>query len=63
MEVEESQDQQQKDTTPEDYPKVGERPDTEEAYDFKKEVAWLPFQLNLGDAPFNKEQQDWLLSL
>ena len=47
MEVEENLDQQQKDTLPEDYPKFRERPDTEKAYDFKEEVAKLPFQFNL----------------
>ena len=43
MEVEENLDSQQKDTLPEEYPKSGERPDTGKAYDFKEEVAWLPF--------------------
>ena len=29
----------------------------------KKEIEWLPFKFNLGDAPFTKEQQDQLLNL
>ena len=32
-------------------------------YNFKDEVQHLPFKFNLGDAPFNKEQQDQLLNL
>ena len=34
-----------------------------QAYDFKGEVEYLPFQFNLKDAPFTKEQQDQLLNL
>ena len=41
----------------------GERPDTGKAYDFKKEIKWLPFMFNLWDAPFTKDQQDQLLSI
>ena len=41
-----------------EYPKFGERPDTEKVYDFAKEIEWLPFKFNLGGAPFTKEQQD-----
>ena len=63
VEVEENLDPQQKDTLPEDYPKFGDRPDTVKAYDFKEEVAWLWFWFNLGDAPFTRKQQDWLLNL
>ena len=32
-------------------------------YNFKDEVQHLPFKFNLGDAPFNKKQQDRLLNL
>ena len=47
-----------------EYPKLGERPDTGKAYDFKKEkIEWLPFKFNLGDVPFTKDQQDWLLNI
>ena len=63
VEVEENLDPQQRDSLPEDYPKFGERPETGKAYDFKEEVAWLPFQFNLGNASFTKEQQDLLLGL
>ena len=38
-------------------------PDIRSNYNFKDEVQWLPFKFNLGDAPFNKEQQDQLLNL
>ena len=33
-------------------------PDMRSNYNFEDEVQWLPFKFNLGDAPFNKEQQD-----
>ena len=41
----------------------GTHPDTTQDYDFKDEVAKLPFKFNLGDAPFSKEQKDHLLNL
>ena len=63
MELEENWDTPKKDTLPVDHPKFGERPETGKAYDFEKEVEQLPFQFNLGDASFTKEQQDWLLNL
>ena len=44
-------------------PSFGPHPDTTQDYDFDDEVAKLPFKFNLGDAPFNKEQNDWLLNL
>ena len=57
VEVEENTDPKE-DNFPVKYPKFEERPDTGKAYDFKKEIEWLPFKFNLGDAPFTKEQQD-----
>ena len=44
-------------------PSFGPCPDTTKDYDFKDEVAKLPFKFNLGDAPFSKEQKDHLLNL
>ena len=44
-------------------PSFGPHPDTTQDYDFKDEVAKLPFKFNLGDAPFSKEQKDCLLNL
>ena len=44
-------------------PAFGPHPDMRSNYNFKDEVQHLPFKFNLGDAPFNKEQQDWLLNL
>ena len=38
-------------------------PDTNKEYNFDDKVSKLPFKFNLGDAPFNKEQQDHLLNL
>ena len=44
-------------------PSFGPHPDTNQDYDFKDEVAKLPFKFNLGDAPFSKEQNNHLLNL
>ena len=33
-------------------------PDTGSNYNFEDQVQWLPFKFNLGNVPFNKEQQD-----
>ena len=55
VEVEEKPEPPKKDSLPVEHPKIGERPDTVKAYDFKK-MEWLPFQFNLGDAFFTKEQ-------
>ena len=63
VEVEENPDLPKKDNLPVEHPKFGERPDTGKAYNFEKEVEGLPFQCNLGDASFTKEQQDCLLNL
>ena len=41
----------------------GPHPHMRSNYNFKDEVQHLPFKFNLGDAPFNKEQQDQLLNL
>ena len=37
-------------------PSFGPHPDTNKDYNFVDKVARLPFQFNLGDAPFSKEQ-------
>ena len=58
VEVEEDIDPPKEKDIPVEYPKFGERPDTGKAYDFKKEIEWLPFKFNLGDAPFTKYQWD-----
>ena len=39
-------------------PTFGPHPDVRSNYNFKDEVQCLPFRFNLGDAPFDKEQQD-----
>ena len=44
-------------------PTFGPHPDVRSNYNFRDEVQHLPFKFNLGDAPFNKEQQDRLLNL
>ena len=44
-------------------PSFGPHPDTTQDYDFKDEVAKLPFKFNLGFAPLSKEQKDHLLNL
>ena len=44
-------------------PSFGPRPDTTKDCNFEDEVARLPFKFNLGDTPFNKEQQNGLLNL
>ena len=41
----------------------GPHPYMRSNYNFQDEVQWLPFKFNLGDAPFNREQQDHLLNL
>ena len=41
----------------------GPHPDTTKEYNVDDEVVRLPFKFNLGDAPFSKEQQDWLLNI
>ena len=63
VEVGENLDQPKEINDPVEYPKFGERPDTGKVYAFKRKIEQLPFKFNLGDAPFTKEQQDWLLNL
>ena len=63
MEVEENMDPPKEKDILVEYPKFGERPDTGKAYDFKKEIEWLPFQFNLGDASLTKDQQNQLLNI
>ena len=44
-------------------PLFGTRPDTKSpAFNFKKELERLPFELNIGDAPLTQEQQAHLRS-
>ena len=57
VEVGENPDPPKEINIPVEYQKFGERPDTEKAYDFKKEIEQLPFKFNLGDAPFTTEKQ------
>ena len=45
-------------------PLFGARPDTKSpAFDFKKELERLPFELNIGDAPLTQEQQAHLMDI
>ena len=62
VEVEIKEESSEKESTP-PLPSFGPHPDTTQDYDFKDEVEKLPFKLNLGDAPFSKEQKDCLLNL
>ena len=39
-------------------PTFGPHPDVRSNYNFKDKVRCLPFKFNLGDVPFDKEQQD-----
>ena len=53
-------------TTPKDQvpPKFGLCPDTSSAdFDFKKELECLPFTINIGEAPFSREQQSCFIDL
>ena len=43
VEVKDYPDPLRKDNLPVEHPKFGERPNTGKAYDFEKEVEWLPF--------------------
>ena len=48
----------------EPHPTFGPHPNTQAAnFDFKKEVEWLPFKLNLGDIPLEKEHQAKFINL
>ena len=45
-------------------PLFGTRPDTKSpAFNFKKELEHLPFELNIGDAPLTREQQARLIDV
>ena len=44
-------------------PSFGPCPDTTKDYNSDDKVVKLPFKFDVGDAPFIKEQQDWLLNL
>ena len=45
-------------------PSFGPRLDTKSSmFDFKKELEWLPFELNIGDAPLTREQQVCLIDI
>ena len=47
-----------KDSTDQEPPKFGPRPDTSSAdFDFKRELEHLPFTINIGEAPLSREQQ------
>ena len=62
VEVKVKEEPSEEESTP-PLPSFGPHPDTTQDYDFKDEVAKLPFKFNLGDAPFSKEQKDHLLNL
>ena len=62
VEVKVKEKPSQEESTP-PLPSFGPHPDTTKDYDFKDEVAKLPFRFNLVDAPFSKEQKDCLLNL
>ena len=62
VEVEVQEEPSEEESTP-PLPSFGPHADTTQDYDFKDEVAQLPFKFNLGDAPFSKEQKDHLLNL
>ena len=48
----------------EEKPSFGARPDTKSPdFNFKKELERLPFELNIGEAPLNREQQARLIDV
>ena len=59
VEVKVKEEPHEEESTP-PVPAFGPHPDTTKDYNFDHEVAKLPFQFNLGDAPLSKEQQDHL---
>ena len=61
VEVEVKEEPSEEESTP-SLPSFGPCPDTNQDYDFKDEVKRLPFKSNLGDAPFSKEQKNFLLN-
>ena len=53
-----------KESTDQEPPKFGSRPDTSSAdFDFKMELDCLPFTINIGEAPFSREQQSQFIDL
>ena len=53
-----------KDSTDQQPPKFGPRPDTSSAdFDFKMELDRLPFTINIGEAPLSREQQSRFIDL
>ena len=53
-----------KDSTDQERPKFGLRPDTSSAdFDFKRELERLPFTINIGEAPLSREQQSRFIDL
>ena len=53
-----------KDSTDQEPPKFGPRPDTTSAdFDFKTELDHLPFTINIGEAPLSREQQSHFIDL
>ena len=53
-----------KDSTDQQPPKFGPRPDTSSAdFDFKMELDHLPFTINIGEAPLSREQQSRFIDL
>ena len=52
------------DSTNQEQPKFGPRPDTSSAdFDFKTELERLPFTINIGEAPLSREQQSRFIDL
>ena len=53
-----------KDSTDQQPPKFGPRPDTSRAdFNFKMELDCLPFTINIGKAPLSREQQSHFIDL
>ena len=52
------------DSANQEQPKFGPRPDTSSTdFDFKSELDRLPFTINIGEAPLNREQQSRFIDL
>ena len=52
------------DSADQEPPKFGPCPNTSSAdFDFKRELEWLPFTINIGEAPFSREQQSRFIDL
>ena len=67
MEMEQEEDKpNKKDTSKEkaEKPSCGARPNTKSPqFDFKRELEWLPFELNIEEAPLTHEQQACLIDV